>query len=367
MIDKIKTSGISPNDLADKTGIALERIYQILAGQGSPKLSEARNIAKVLKLPLDFLLNNKKSMATTNLLFRKAYQSDEEKLRADRISFLIDKISPFISDYTKLTFDQYFPTGDNSFENARFLATKVRQIFCNSDFYSPLLELPQIISNDMKCVLAVADLGLKIDGASAIVDNVPYIFISPRFKPRMLFTLAHELGHIISHHNQGEDYINIDANLNELRRDRFRDENFANAFASELLMPEEGVGSTLQSIRRHLLTDGIIKDIEIIYLSRVYSVSFEAAAKRCEDLDLIPAGGAFSLSEQIKTDYGSAEKRAEGFNIPDRPTLVFPKISPFILESAIKQINNGSLSIEVVAEKLGVSLSDIMDYNSKAV
>ena len=234
-----------------------------------------------------------------------------------------------------------------------------------SDFVSPLLNLPEIISSELKFILFVIDLGKDIDGASAIINQVPFIFISPRFAPRMLFTLAHELCHILAHHNETNDFATIDEQINAITRNRDKDESFANAFASELLLPEEGVGITLKKIREHLSITGSLGDIEILYLSRIYGVSFEVAAKRCEDMDLLPRGGAASIYEALKANHGSPEKRAEELNISERPEIPFPKISPALIQTAMTKVRNGEMSLGRASEILSIPITDILTYNSR--
>jgi Zn-dependent peptidase ImmA (M78 family) len=222
------------------------------------------------------------------------------------------------------------------------------------------------VAEELKCILFVTDLGSDTDGASAFINNVPFIFLAPRFEPRMLFTLAHELAHIIAHHKEDADYLKIDGRIVELGRNKVKDEAFANAFASELLMPEEGVGYTLKSIREKLhMTNPSLSDIEIIYLSRIYGVSFEVAAKRCEDLNLLPKGGSVSLSEAIKKDFGTAEKRADALGIKERPKIIFPKVSSVLLGEAIDKIQSGEISIGKVSEILSIPMDEILSVKNR--
>ncbi len=368
LIDNIKKSGLSVPIISKRSGLDVEKINSIIQGNVEPNLNEVRKLSKALKVSSDFLLSKAERFPELNLLFIGAYTKDSDQFKVDKITYLIGSSFQLLDDdYLQSSALGRFPSVENTFLNARLLAGKFREFYSDGNFIEPLIDLPLIVSDDLKCILFVTDLGNHTDGASAIINNTPFIFISPRFEPRMLFTLAHEIAHIISHHSAKSDYLKIDNRIAELGRNKFKDEAFANAFASELLLPEEGVGYTLKSIREKLNISGRpLGDIEIIYLSRIYGVSFEVAAKRCEDLKLLPQGGAASLSDEIKKMFGSAERRAEELQIRDRFKIIFPRVSPLLLNAAIKKINAGELSIGRVSEILSIPIDEILRHKKDA-
>jgi Zn-dependent peptidase ImmA (M78 family) len=360
----IQNLNISKEALSLKTGLSLERINSLISGEIEITMSDIRKLSKVLKLSTDFLVSDIDKFEEINILFRKAGKIQGANQEADKVSYMIGNTFSLLGNaHSNQSLFSNFPQVENSSENARKFAAKFRQLFLNNDFHSPLLNLPKIVSDELNCILFVVDLGKEVDGASAIINSIPFIFISPRFEPRMLFTLAHELAHILSHHDKNQNFAKFDSNISVNKNQRFKDEYFANAFASELLLPEEGVGITLKALRSHFKNDGPLGDIEIIYLSRIYGVSFEVAAKRCEDLKLLPIGGSVSISEKIKSLYDSAEKRAEEINIPERPKIEFPKVSPKLIKLAIDKINSGEISLGKASEILSVSVSDLVKFN----
>jgi len=362
----IKNSDLNLEELAKKSGLNVDRIQGFLNESIEPTMSDIRKMSKALKLSVDFLTSDESKYADVAVLFRKAVKNDSERLKADKVSYMVGNSFKLLQNMQledKLL--PLFPQGrENNSANARLLASMFRQIFCNGDFFSPLLHLPEIVSKELNCILFIKDLGQDIDGASAIVKSVPFIFISPRFEPRMLFTLAHELGHILAHHDRGEDFVKFDHDISAFRNSKMGDEAFANLFASELLLPEEGVGVTLKSIRSSLDLKGHIGDLEIILLSRIYGVSFEVAAHRCEALKLIPQGGARSLYEEIIKVHKSPEKRAEEANLPERPKIEFPKVSSTLINSAIRKVYAGDISLGKASELLSLSIADIIHYNA---
>jgi Zn-dependent peptidase ImmA (M78 family) len=365
VINHIRNSGIPKDVIIQKTGILAERLESLINGKDEPNLAELRKISKVLKTSPDFLLSNEDQYENISVLFRQALNNENEKNNADKISYRVGNLLTLLHDYkVKESAFKNFPFLENNFPNARQLAGIFRKLYCDSDFLTPLVHLPELVSEKLNCILCVIDLGNDTDGASAIISKIPFIFISPRFEPRMLFTLAHELAHIISHHDTEINFAKIDKHITELGRNRFKDEAFANAFASELLLPEEAVGFTLKSFRDHFGNKGAIGDIEIINLSRIYGVSFDVAAKRCEDLNLLPKGGAFSLSEEIKKEHINPEKRAAELRIPEREKIYFPKVSSILIQSALDKINSGKLSVGKASEILSIPISELISQNS---
>ena len=172
--------------------------------------------------------------------------------------------------------------------------------------------------------------GERIEGASSIVGGTPFIFISPRFSPRMLFTLGHELGHLIVH--QDSDFAAADEDAGEQAQAKGsqdpREEKYCQWFASSLLLPPAGVGVALKRFRqRNAIESESIGDVELLFLAHFYGISFFAAANRCEELDLLPKGGALSLYQRILKDYKNPEERALEVGFPAREKLDFPRCS----------------------------------------
>lgn len=364
LIYHINNSGLSLDSLAKKSGVTPDRINAFVEGSFEPTMSDIRKLSKALKLSIDFLVSDNSKYQDVNVLFRQAIKKDSEKDKADKISYIVGNAFALLKNYqvnSKLFSE--FPDVENTYENARLIASKFRQIFYKGDFYSPLLNLPKLVSEELNCILFVTDLGYNVDGASAIINSIPFIFIAPRFEPRMLFTLAHELGHILAHH-KNENFATIDVEISSFKSNNVGDEPFANWFASELLLPEEGLASTLKKVRAHFNISGPIGDVEIIIASRIYGVSFEVVALRCEALKLLPKGGAISLYEELIKKHQSPEKRGAELNLRERPKIEFPRVSSTLINSAINKINSGDISLGRASELLSLSMSQVVTFNS---
>jgi len=180
--------------------------------------------------------------------------------------------------------------------------------------------------------------------------------------------VAHELGHIVAHHTTGINFAWFDPKyaFGGVRQPRRQAERYADAFASNLLLPTAGVGIALKKIRDiHRIHQNSVGDIEIVYLGRLFGVSFQVAARRCEDLELIPSGGAASLYEEIRKHHGSPEKRADQLGLPPRPDINFPILPRQVLEGAIKKVRAGEVSIGRAADSLRVPMELIMEIHRR--
>jgi Zn-dependent peptidase ImmA (M78 family) len=366
LIYHIQNSGYKVEKLSEKSGITIDRLKAIVNDGAEPTMSDVRKISKALKKSIDFLLSDNAQYQEINLLFRQAIKTEQDKPAADRFSHIIGNTFEILSNYqSPASLLDRFPKSNNTYQDAEALSVEFRNIFLKGDFVSPLLQLPKILVEELNCIVYVTDLGKDVDGASAFIQDVPFIFISPRFEPRMLFTLGHELGHILAHHERGKNFAMFDKNINSIKNDKFKEEAFCNAFASCLLLPQEGLGLTLKKIREHFKVHGDLGDIELLYLSRIYGVSFEVAAKRCEDLELLPKGGAASLYEKLKQEHESPEKRAKELSLPERPKIEFSSVSSNLVNSAIQKINAGEVSIGKASEILSMPISNILSHHAQ--
>lgn len=358
---------LSISALSGKTDIDQKRLLQIFEGR-EPSLAELRKIATALDLPLSSLGGRNEKEDVANFMFRRT-ASAQNQVNLDfveKISHTIGSTFDLLQPSKHPVWEQYFSVAEETYESAERCAEEFRSIFFDGDFVSPLHQLPFIAVEKMGVLLFLTD-ERNVEGASCVIDGQPFIFVSRRFPPRMLFTLAHELGHLIAHTSDEGGYAVMDMQTEDwgLKPDKKFPERFADAFASILLLPSAGVGIALKKIREvaNVRSDQI-GDVEILYLSRIFGTSFQVAARRCEDLDLLPRGGAASLYESLKREYGSPEKRASEINLPPRPEIQFPLISPRLLASTIEKIRAGDVSLGRAAAILGISISDLVIANA---
>ncbi|HRI35156.1 MAG TPA: XRE family transcriptional regulator [Saprospiraceae bacterium] len=364
----LKNSSVGLAQLALKSGLSESRLRAIREGNVLPSYSELRSISDTLNLPTSFLLSEYIEDPNYKVLFRKQLGSTTDEKVVNNFNFYIDNIIALKPDLSKVEdIRSKIQPLPNTYPNAEALAFFFRQEYFDNNHFDPLISLPSLLSNKLGFIVKVIELGKNADGASAIINNLVFLILSPRFIGRMLFTLAHELGHILNHHEPG-DFIYVDKKINlNPKDDKQKIEGFANAFASCLLLPEKGVAILLNKVREinQISSNSPLSDIEILYLSRFYGVSFDVAGFRCEALGLLPKGGSYSLSQQIRLDFDSAEKRADQLGIPSREEVNFPQAPDFILDKAIDLIEKEEYSIGKIANLLSISVNTLLEHHTK--
>jgi len=207
----------------------------------------------------------------------------------------------------------------------------------------------------------------SIEGVSAIVDGYAIVNIGPRaFKPRMLFTIAHELGHLVAHHDRrAQGYAHLDKEADWSSSPRRTEEKFADAFASSILLPQHGVLSALKVVREHLgISQQPLGAAEIAWIAHLFHVSFEVAARRFETFGLLPTSGARAFYQRLQDDLKNPEKFAADVGVPPRRELNI-ETTPALMRSAAARVRGGTLSLGKAAELLNVPVSAIVVANSE--
>lgn len=353
---------LSASDIAQRAGVSEPRVNEILAG-GKVTMPELRALARALKMPLSAFATGVRPVDSENeikVLFR----------RVGNLSSQLEPTQEYVARYVAAALEVLplrlelpeilvgLVAKDDTFETAEQIATDFRARLVPDQPFDPLSDLAELLDERAGIIIARL-IHSKFEGASLVAGCRPFLFVSPRFAPRTLFTIAHELGHLLVHHGKGEPALFERASEIGGRGQRVR-EAFVDAFASSLLMPQQGVARVLQAIRNQWkLIDQPIGDLEILMLARFFFVSFDVAARRLEQLQLLPAGGARSLSETLKKVHGSAEQRADRAGLPARKPISIPAFSRTLLKAIDSSIEDGRVSMGWAIENFGLSIAEM--------
>lgn len=359
----IADSGRSLPALARAASIPLDRITVLAAGDAQPTYGELRALAKALKRTVVDLSNTDETQPAgrAEILFRTVMN---QVPAASQVSSKIDQLIAFHApSEERVSWISHMPKTHRTRDDAENAAIAFRRHYYKNDQLGPIVDLPDVL-DDLGVIQFIIN-GERIEGASSIVDGVPFVFVSPRFPPRMLFTLGHELGHLIVH--QDADFAAADEDMteNQAKGSQGKDEErYCHWFASSLLLPANGLGLALKRFRENNgITKDELGDVEILFLSHLFGVSFFAAANRCEELTLIPRGAALSLYQTLSEDYKNPEARAAEVGFPQRERLRFPDIPQVLVGRVLQAIKKGEVSIGKAASLLNVSLRDLMAKN----
>ncbi|MDE0693488.1 MAG: ImmA/IrrE family metallo-endopeptidase [Gammaproteobacteria bacterium] len=358
---------LAPDEVAQRSGLDPARVHEILSG-ARLTMQELRALSSGLKIPLYSF--SRGVLATSRsekikALYRSGRQHDDFSPPVERIAEYVTSALRMLpeANHSKAWFCD-FHANEMTYAEAHRLATQFRKAFYPDHPDAPVLDLPALLTRHGLAHLSLLSRS-RIEGASVTMAGYAFIFLSPRFPGRMLFTLAHELGHVVAEHGEeGTAVFERSSQIGGLGRKR-KNELFVDAFASALLMPDRGVGRFLHTIRRTLdISSASVGDIELLLLARYYGVSFDVAARRCEDLQLLPKGAAWAMSRQLRKEFGSAEKRAESAGLPARQEVRFPRISPQLLDAVVRSINEGEVSAGWAADRFGFSIGDLHDWHA---
>jgi Zn-dependent peptidase ImmA (M78 family) len=358
----------TPEQLAQASGLPHDRIQAILLG-AEATMAELRSIAKALKVPVTDLLDVAEDPEPVQMLMRTGFFRQTPQPPPDAqgpLARVFSRVLELLGKYepTDSWFDAV-PEVEESYVGAERLSVWFRSRYCDGDLVGPLHHLPALAEERLGIPVIVGQS--KIDGASVVKKGWPLVFVALRdFAPRMLFTLAHELGHMLIHHDMSKETAFVDERIEEKAVGKPKSEMQVDAFAATLLVPSQGLGVALQKIRESMGTpaNAFVSDVEIIFLSRIFGVSFSVAGMRCEAVDLLPKGGAASLYEQIKKEYGSPEKKGDALGLPERGAPDFPVVSQALMDQAARGVRGGSVSIGRAAEILNTSIASVMSLNT---
>lgn len=141
-----------------------------------------------------------------------------------------------------------------------------------------------------------ADLGFAMRRDD---DIIIFINSSSRLS-REIFTLAHEIGHIILHLNGSQSFI--DDNVTIAGRSDDKNEQEANYFAACLLMPSDEVDRFIDLELPDFKTTGLT-GMDIARMMSEFNVSYDVVLNRLESL------GKIDANQKAVLDTERAEKR----------------------------------------------------------
>lgn len=197
-----------------------------------------------------------------------------------------------------------------------------------------------------------------LSGAAITHRSFPLIFVNSEFpQSRSLFTLAHELGHVLAGH--ADDPITLDRELSGSTDA----ERMANAFAASYLMPED-------CIRKEITKRGLNVST-LAYLTYVLGVSYESLIYRLHNLRVINAEGrdklkAISWPQASSSLYdpglSSVLSRVQIGRLQYRGAMK-PAARPpaLLLQRAWDGYRKGIVSIRPLAGLIGVDPETLLD------
>lgn len=269
--------GLTQEELAERIQHDQSLIAQIESGSKQPSENVLVAIAMATGFPPAFFKKGSSpDLPVGSLLFRAhARLSRQERIQAYRYAQLLYEVSDHMAKRVNT-----LPIRIPEFKPDPVHAARVTRSELGLSPDRPIGHLINTLEKGGVLILALPILLEGRDAFSAWVGQeqaLPVIFLSGgKTGDRLRFNIAHELAHLVMHRG---------------RRDEGKElELQAHQFASELLMPEEGIRTDL--VAPLTLTS-------IAPLKPKWGVSIQALVKRAKDLDIISSRQYRYLFEQI--------------------------------------------------------------------
>jgi len=191
----------------------------------------------------------------------------------------------------------------------------------------------------------------SIAGAAVTHETFPLLFVNSAYpRTRCLFTLAHELGHVLARH--ADETITLDRDMSGSTDS----ERMANAFAANYLMPADVIASAIAEQGRQLGT--------LMQLTYRLGVSFQSLVYRLHNLGYINAEGRDRLTaiswQQLSSrlvedpELASGLTRTEIAKLQLRATTKPAGRAPAVLLGrALDGFRKGVLSVRPLADLMG--------------
>src|SRR5688572_28988269 len=135
------------------------------------------------------------------------------------------------------------------------------------------------------------------------------VLLSERSVPRMRFTLARALGHLLA----SREEVMVD--VQEIHK-KSPSEAFAASFAFALLMPARGLRERFSAMHSEA---NEVNDISLLFLARTFGVTLKALRTRLEVLKLSSPATLRRIDETIKEARSEAPGEVDASDLPDQP------------------------------------------------
>ena len=205
-----------------------------------------------------------------------------------------------------------------------------------------------------------ADLGFAVKK-----DNDIIIFTNSCSRlSREIFTLAHEIGHVISHLNDESSFIDDSITINGRSTDKKEQE--ANYFAACLLMPADDVGRFIDLGIQDFGEKGL-SAMDIARIMSEFNVSFDMALNRLESLGIIDLKQKLCLdNERIMKKVGNLLRSVGGNAKLNEPSNVIDIPHEYI-DYVIYNYNHNAVPKETLEKVLACYQLSIEDISDKLV
>ena len=273
----MKLQGFTISNLSSRMGIGTATLSNILNGKSEPKSSTLIKFSDVLGVSINDLLTEIPQLQKLRFRTLKTLSARE---KAEKKQIVISA-TQWLEDYKELEnmLGEYVPYALKDLEagNPEEFAGKAREHLGLDNVIEPVSDIADRIEKagiklDMLNFGFKQTFGLSIadedKGPAIIVNSIPSISIE-----RQIFTIAHELGHLLMHsgsYGKADDEEN--GNINE-------EEKEADFFAGLFLLPDDALINKWQESNGLHWVDAVLK------IKKEYKVSYQTILVRLSQIE----------------------------------------------------------------------------------
>ncbi len=330
-----ESRGLTQKQLVDKIGLDQGNYSKMEKGLLNVPEETLSSLAKELDYKKSFFFKKESKIHISSFYYRKRLVMSKKDLsllesKLDILRIMIDDLLDAV-DIPEFKMPKYEVTDDLSPSD---IAIRVR------DFLKlpkgPIKNIVATIEGSGIIIYFIKTANNKFDGITLFTDKgQPIIFINDAMpNERKIFTLAHELFHLISH-----------IPFTPLTQDR-NPEKEANEFAGEFLMPYLDCRNDLMDLRYS----------QASVLKSYWKVSKAAIIYRAKDINGITSDRFTNLN--IELSRNGEKKKENGFVDIDEPKIINLIIST--------HENELSYSLNEIIDLLGIGEKDYFEYFNRS-
>lgn len=339
-------TGITQERLGELVGVTRQTIAAWEKNERQPSMQQVAKLAKILKVPLDVMLNTAQE-AEPVLLFR----ADSAEALSPVIKRLLTRKAYDYGEIEKLVgalpnLPNSRPLDSFDVDVVEQVANEVRDWLGVED--APLGDVLSLLeAKGLKVILH--PLPESVSGFSAYTDEIGGVIFVNASHPteRQYFTALHELSHLIFHRRE---YEGSGTGHGKAGRMDPR-EKAANHLAGAVLLPRNLVIAELRAYRDRWLPFSLLGDIK-----RRYCVSMRTILVRAGQVGIISSRQSFQQIAKINEKYGKEDEPVE---LPSPASL--RRLDRLVYQALIQE----TVTTSRAAEVLGQSIHAVRDELSK--
>lgn len=362
----IDRSGLAMSEISKKLSIKEEKLKDIEKGKATLAFSKAKHLAKITNIPFGFLFLNEipkeDKLALPDLRTIDSKELNEPSQALKEIVRLNQERVDWYRNYlNELGVEENYYVGSLSDASIEKTISVLREkLVVNKpkdakDYYRKLVkcieDLGIMVIQDSNLGHHTKPLNVEEFRGFAIADDVaPLIFVNTADSMNaQLFTLIHELAHILKGESGVSDNTISSAN---------KTEQFCNEVAGEFLVPKKRFIEEWDNIGK--------ASIEVIIdsLSKIFHVSRHVVARRALNLGYINKLQYEKYIHDVYENYlAHKEKSGSG---PSYYTVKNSKLSSQLSQAVVSQSVSGKMLYRDAGYILGINPSKIEIFAKKA-